>query len=157
MKNLLLILILVGCVCLVLYLTKPKKKQNEEDVWPFYARRAMTKPEQVTYHRLVQALPDKIILAQVQLSRLLGVKKGHPGSWLNRINRLSADFVVCRKDFSILSAIELDDKTHEKEERQLADQKKDKAFLSAGVPMMRWNTKSIPNVKAIKSMFEGDA
>lgn len=156
MKNILLILFLAGSICLVFYLTRPKKKQDEDDVWPFYAKRAMTKPEQITYSRLVQALPDKIVLAQVQLSRLLGVKKGHKGNWLNRINRMSADFVVCRKDSSIISVIELDDKTHEKEERQFTDQKKDKALLSAGIPMIRWNTKSIPDIKDIQSIFKGD-
>ena len=50
------------------------------------------------YFRLVRALPDSIVLAQVQLSRFLGVKKvGDSQSWLNRINQMSADFVVCAK------------------------------------------------------------
>src|SRR4051812_4207647 len=55
-------------------------------------------PEQVLYHRLVAALPGEIVLAQVQLSRVLGVKKGFNfNAWHNRINRLSYDFVVCGK------------------------------------------------------------
>jgi len=52
----------------------------------------------VLYFRLVRALPESVVLAQVQLSRFLGVKKGSDyQSWLNRINQMSADFVVCAK------------------------------------------------------------
>jgi len=42
-----------------------------------------------------------MVLAQVQLSRVLGVKKGfNPREWNNRINRMSYDFVVCSSSTS---------------------------------------------------------
>ena len=44
--------------------------------WPFHSKKPLTTPEQVLYFRLVSALPDHIVLAQVQLFRFLGVKKG---------------------------------------------------------------------------------
>ena len=67
------------------------------------------RPEQLLYHRLVRALPEHIVLAQVQASRVLGVKKGYRfHEWSNRINRLSYDFVVCGKDSTVIAAIELD-------------------------------------------------
>ncbi|MFZ2629366.1 MAG: DUF2726 domain-containing protein [Rugosibacter sp.] len=48
---------------------------------------------------------------------MLGIKKGNNyQAWLNRINRMSADFVVCNKDSSIVAVIELDDATHRKRE-----------------------------------------
>jgi very-short-patch-repair endonuclease len=100
------------------------------------------------YHRLI----EYIILAQVQLSRILGVKKGHNHlSWSNRINRMSADFVVCNKDSSIVAVIELDDSTHEKPDRQAADAKKDKAFEAAEIKIIRWQAKSMPDISTIKS------
>ena len=54
------------------------------------------------------------MLAQVSFSQLVGVKKGHnfKAIW-NRYNRLTADFVLCNKDFSIAAVIELDDRTHD--------------------------------------------
>ena len=48
---------------------------NDDAPWPFYAKKPLTPPEQVLYHRLVSALPEHIVLAQVQLSRVLGVKR----------------------------------------------------------------------------------
>ena len=51
------------------------------------------------YQRLLRAFPDRVTLAQVSFSQIVGVKKGHNfrAIW-NRYNRLTADFVVCNKD-----------------------------------------------------------
>jgi very-short-patch-repair endonuclease len=153
----LIVLLLVVVVAVVVFFAFLKAKGQGgigDQAWPFYAKKPLSQPEQVLYFRLVQALPEHIILAQVQLSRLLGVKKGNNyQAWFNRINRMSADFVVCNKDSSIVAVIELDDATHQKEDRQAADAKKDKALASANVRVIRWQAKAIPDVANIKSTF----
>ena len=91
-----------------------------EGDFPFYAKKAMSAPEQILYYRLASSLPDHVILAQVGLSRLLGVKRGYNfAAWNNRINRMSADFVVCAKDASVVAVIELDDASHEREQNHV--------------------------------------
>lgn len=155
MNSIFLLLIVAAAAIVVLVVLKAKSQGGAGDeVWPFYAKKPLSQPEQVLYFRLIQALPEHIILAQVQLSRLLGVKKGNNyRAWYNRINRMSADFVVCNKDSSIVAVIELDDATHQREDRQAADAKKDKALASAGVRIVRWQAKSIPDIAAIRSAF----
>jgi len=157
----LIVLLLVVVVAVVVFLAFLKAKGQGgigDQAWPFYAKKPLSQPEQVLYFRLVQALPEHIILAQVQLSRLLGIKKGNNyQAWFNRINRMSADFVVCNKDSSIVAVIELDDATHQKEDRQAADAKKDKALASANVRVIRWQAKAIPDVANIKSTFMNNA
>ena len=150
-----LLLIVVFAVIAVLAILKAKSKGGGADeVWPFYAKKPLSQPEQVLYFRLVQALPEHIVLAQVQLSRLLGVKKGNNyQAWFNRINRMSADFVVCNKDSSIVAVIELDDATHQKADRHAADAKKDKALTSADIRIVRWEAKAIPDMATIVSTF----
>ena len=121
---------------------------------PFYIKRPLSQPEQVLYHRLIRALPDHIVLAQVQVSRVLGVKKGSNfHEWNNRINRLSYDFVICSKDASVIAAIELDDKSHETAARGKTDAKKDKASGDAGLRLVRWHVKAMPSEEAIRSEF----
>jgi Protein of unknown function (DUF2726) len=129
-------------------------KAGSTTEWPFYAKRPLTQPEQVLYHRLVRALPEHIVLAQVQVSRVLGVKKGHNfHSWNNRINRLSYDFVICSKDATVVAAVELDDKSHERSDRAATDDKKNVATSAAGVRLVRWNVKALPNEDAIRATF----
>ena len=85
-------------------------------------------------------------------SRVLGVKKGNNfHEWNNRINRLSYDFVVCDKDSTVLAAIELDDSSHERSDRAQTDQKKMKAGADAGLRLIRWHVKSLPDEAAIRS------
>jgi very-short-patch-repair endonuclease len=154
MSSIFLLLVLVVVVIAVLAFLKAKSQGGSggNEIWPFYAKKPLSQPEQVLYFRLIEALPNHIILAQVQLSRFLGVKKGHNyQSWSNRINRMSADFVVCNKDSSIVAVIELDDSTHQKPDRQTADAKKDKALEAAEVKIIRWQAKAIPDVSTIKA------
>jgi len=97
------------------------------------------------------------VLAQVGLSRILGVNKGNNfQAWHNRINRMSADFVVRRKDSTVVTVIELDDASHEASERKAADAKKDRALTAAGIPIIRWQAKSLPDADAIRSAIGQD-
>ena len=119
MKLLWLLAALLALAIVALVILKRRVASDwSNGAWPFYLRRLLSSPEQVLYHHLVRALPDHMVLAQVQVSRVLGVKKGFDfHHWNNRINRLTYDFVVCKKDATILAAIELDDATHESKGR----------------------------------------
>ena len=151
---LLLFVVFIAFV-LVIVLKVTSKGVADDGVWPYCVKNPLSEPEQVLYFRLVQALPGHIILAQVQLSQLLAVQKNHDArAWLNRINRMSADFVVCNKDASIVAVIELDDASHQSKDRQAADTKKDRALASAGVRIIRWPVTSMPDVAAIQSSFK---
>lgn len=144
--------LLLIMVALILKQATTSRKSPTDPGWPFYAKKVLSKPEQVLYFRLVDALPNYIILTQVQLSRFLGVKKGHNfHASNNRINRMSVDFLICRKDSSVLAAVELDDNTHEKEYRKKSDQKKNAAITAAGIPIIRWKVQEIPNAIAINN------
>lgn len=144
----------VLAVVVFVILKQRASANNGDSPWPFYAKKPLTKPEQVLYHRLVAAMPDYIILAQVQLSRVLGVsKEANFNEWNNRINRMSLDFVVCLKDSTVVAAVELDDKTHEKASRIEADTKKAKALAAAGIPLVRWQVSAMPDEDAIRLAF----
>ena len=155
MKTVLLVLFLLLATVLTFAILKRRGITGSgTDPWPFYAKTPLSPPEQVLYHRLVRSLPEHIVLAQVQVSRVLGVKRGFKfHEWNNRINRLSYDFLICSKDATALAAIELDDKTHERASRADADAKKERATRAAGVRLIRWHVKSLPDEQTIRAAF----
>jgi hypothetical protein len=108
-------------------------------------------PEQVLYHRLAEAFPEHIVLAQgAAISR--GVKEGFNfQQWNNRINRMSYAFMICAKDSTVLAAIQLDDRSHESPARAAADAKKERASAAAGIPLIRCKVKGLPDDAAIRS------
>lgn len=149
-----LTLIVIAAVIIggVLFFIQQKFATGVDGPWPFYSRKPLSVAEQVLYFKLLKALPDRIILCQVALSRLLGVKKGHNfRAWQNRIDRMTADFVVCSKDSTVIAVIELDDATHNSERRRDADAKKNKTFEAAGIRVVRWQAKALPNEGTIRS------
>jgi very-short-patch-repair endonuclease len=119
--------------------------------WPLEAKRQLlTERERALYQRLVQTLPGHIVLAQVQLLQMLNFKRGtRTQAIANRFNQLSLDFLILNPDTSIVAAVELDDSTHAPENRRQADARKDHALKSAGVPVIRWNAKNLPDRVAI--------
>ena len=130
-------------------------KYNPNETWPFEKKKLMTTPEHVLYFRLIETLPELCIFSQVQISQLISVKKGHNfQQWFNRINRMSADFVVTDKAMNVIAVIELDDKTHNKPDRIEADKKKDKALTSAGIKAIRWKVAPMPTLDLIRKEFK---
>ena len=145
--------IVLAVVVLVVIAFVISRRGRVGDDWPFYPKKPLSQPEQVLYHRLVKSLPECIVLAQVQASRILGVKRGFNfGQWNNRINRLSLDYVS-----TVVAAIELDDSSHENQRRREVDQRKEKALNSAGVPLVRWSVKALPDEGRIRAALMRDA
>lgn len=126
-------------------------KSEEQEEWPYVPRtNVLTEIEQVLYWRILEAMPGMVVLAQVGMSRVLDIPKNTPKrmSWFGKISQKSLDFVICRKDGSIVVAVELDDRSHEGRERKDSD--KEKALRAAGVSLIRWNVKNLPTTEEIK-------
>jgi hypothetical protein len=130
-----------------------KGRGGQADHWPVFPKKVLTPVEQQLYQRLIRAYPDRIVLAQVSLSQIIGVKKGHnfKAIW-NRYNRLTADFVLCNKDFSIAAVIELDDRSHDHPSRQDADRRKAAVCDAAGIPLHRLNVNPLPNESELHNL-----
>lgn len=92
------VLAVVLVVAALLILKKGRSPGSSDGPWPFYAKKPLTVPEQVLYYRLVEGLPGHIVLAQVQVSRVLGVKKGFSfNEWNNPVElRLRGSSVSTR-------------------------------------------------------------
>jgi hypothetical protein len=148
----LLIVIVVAAAVLGVLAAKLKPRDGLfAKPWPLEAKRQLlTERERALYQRLVQSLPDHIVLAQVQLLQVLNFQRGQrTPAIFNRISQLSLDFLIINPDTSIVAAVELDDATHTRGDRRQADARKGHALKSAGVPLIRWNAKNLPDKAAI--------
>lgn len=153
----LIVVVVVIGVMLVLKTRHPVVPEPEprlnpfdgETPLPYTSRPIMTQTELQVYDKLLQALPDYMVFAQVQVSRIIESPEEENLYWFNFINRLSYDFVVCRTDGTPLVAIEIDDDTHALTERQEADTRKNLATRAAHIEILRWDIREIPPVRSI--------
>jgi hypothetical protein len=144
-----LVAVICGVAILVFLLNMARRRRARGAT--LYVRRPLSGPEQVLYFRLRAALPECIVLAQVEISRVLGIKNG-PG-WLstrNALRGMSLDYVICLKDSSVVCAIELDDSSHDTPRGRLRHEKKTRFLEAAKLPLVRWRTRDLPSVEAIR-------
>ncbi|OGF64997.1 hypothetical protein A2Z53_01300 [Candidatus Giovannonibacteria bacterium RIFCSPHIGHO2_02_42_15] len=101
----------------------------------------LTRAEHECYDALVEAVGTEYrIFAQVHLPTLVDhtVRGQDWRAALAHINRKSVDFVLCDKAYlSPKLAIELDDKSHERSDRQERDREVERILREAGVPLLR--------------------
>ena len=131
---------------------------SESKLRPYVSKSPLTQTETIFYHRLVESLPEFIVLAQVQLSSFLKVDKAQTNNknfykWFTPISQQSIDFLICSKDFTIVAAVELDDKTHLKIKAKERDNKKNDNLEAAKVPLIRWHAEAMPKSEEIKQAF----
>ncbi|CAN7258384.1 DUF2726 domain-containing protein [Acidovorax sp. LjRoot129] len=146
MKSLLVllaVLALLGVVVVAMGAAKKRGTTTREKVRP---KVLMTEREQAMYNRLVQALPDLVVLAQVGFSALLTARSY---ATRNTFDRKVADFVVCDKALGVLAVVELDDSSHRGREKE--DGARDALLLDAGYRVVRYPR--VPDVQQVRDDF----
>lgn len=114
----------------------------------------LTEREQGCYWRLVEHLaPDFVVFAQVSFSQILNTKGGTGDqnyALYGTMSQKVADFVVCRKDLSMVAVIELDDSSHRGKEEQ--DKKRDAAVRQAG--LLAFRLPNTPGNEPVKNLAD---
>lgn len=143
--------ILIGVVIatvIILAVLKERFEGGDEEKKKYQYKRKnffLTRAEHECFDALMAAVgKDYFIFAQVHLPTLID-NKVVGQNWraaFRHINGKSVDFVLCDKAFmSPKLAIELDDKTHERPERQERDVEVERILQEAGVPLLRLQNK----------------
>jgi very-short-patch-repair endonuclease len=142
------VLLIVMAVLLVLLAvtTAALKKAAKKAKQVILARELLTGREQAMYFRLLEALPDHVILAQVSFGAML-TAKGVAAR--NTFDRKIADFVVCSKAFQTEAVIELDDSSHRNKAEN--DAARDAVLAVAGIRTIRY--KNVPDVETVRRDF----
>jgi hypothetical protein len=146
----LLIVIAIAVVTLIVIKVKrsePKgTAQNNTGKIQLKSKKILTFNEQGMYNRLVQALPNSIVLAQVSFGALLKID-GTDLRILNKFIKKRADFVVCDKTFTVQAIIELDDSSHRGNEAK--DAERDAMLKQAGYKVLRYQ--HVPDIDQVKT------
>jgi hypothetical protein len=109
----------------------------------YYLRPMLFTPAERSFLGVLEReLPPGVrVFGKVRLADIFGVKTGRRHSeWQrarNRIDRKHVDFLLVRAgDFAPLAGIELDDRSHEAEDRRQRDALVDAVFSGAGLPLL---------------------
>jgi Protein of unknown function (DUF2726) len=150
----LLPVLLLSAAIVLLLVWRYQAKPRTPGPWPFYAKKPLPSAHQVLYHRLVSALPGYTVLAGVELAMVLEVKRGADAApWKRRIRHLQYDFVVCAQDASVLAVIVLGSAEGAASRLSRAEETRRRASAAAGLRLLRWHSRVLPDTAAIQTMF----
>ena len=120
--------------------------------------RPLTETQQVLYWRLVEALPECVVLAQVPFTRFMKPPEAgekiavrHYRAMYARIAQKRVDFLVCLRDFTVVATVDLDDLNQEGRR----DPTRDELLKAAGIVPLRVFAEAIPSVETLREMFTG--
>ena len=111
---------------------------------PYVPARALLSPAERAFFVVLQRAvgEDFQLFAKVRVGDILQVRPGVEGkrrfAAFGRISSKHADFVACDpRTFAVVGVVELDDRSHEREDRRKRDEFFDAAMRAAGVPVLR--------------------
>ncbi len=118
------------------------EEYEEEEVLPYFKKNyLLTRAENSFFKILEEVVGEQYyIFPQLSIDKLVLIERSYSYnySFRNRINRKSVDFVLFDKqNISPVLVIELDDFTHEREDRKERDLFVNKLFNHCGVPILR--------------------
>lgn len=123
-----LALIVIVVIVLFVVALKLKRQSAKTDGYPYTMNQVLFSPAERSFLGVLdQAIGDEYrVFGKVRVADVVSVKSMSDRSvWQQAFNRISAkhfDFVLCRKDdLTVFGAIELDDKSHQKNRRQGRD------------------------------------
>ena len=133
---------------------KPNDADSPENYEYHRKHWLVTRNELLFFHTLLKEVDGFYYIApQIHLSSLLNHKK--PGqSWkgaLSHIQRKSVDYVICSREKLIpVCAIELDDDSHLRADRQKRDKEVERIFQKAQLPLIRIKTHEQNDVQLLR-------
>ncbi len=126
---------------------RPSSRREAQDAAAEFtpqAARVLTVAERQAHTLLRQAMPGYLVLAQVPLSRFLGVP-AKQSEWLQAIAGLSADLLLCDSGSRVLAVIDvrparLSENSKRRHERMTT------LLRKAGIKVLSWQAEALPDV-----------
>ena len=157
------LLVLLAIAAIVLQALRSSRGKGLQ-TFPYQKESALFSPAERSFLGVLErALDGQVrVMGKVNLADVIRVRSGVSGgarqSAFNRIQSKHLDFVVCdAKDLSVRFAIELDDQSHARPNRQSRDEFVDKALRAAGVPVFHFSAKRSYSIQEVQRTLSENA
>jgi hypothetical protein len=125
---------------------KAAEPEQEKTVYHYRRNERMMTPSEAEFYQILTEIIDGryYLFPQVHLSSILDHRVKGDGyiNWnaaFKHINGKSVDYVLCDKvTFAPVIAIELDDPSHDQNDRRLRDDEVERIFKEAELPLVRF-------------------
>jgi hypothetical protein len=149
--------LVVALAFLVLLLLLVRKLGAGEGALPYFSKEyLLSRGETAFYHPLRRAMPAHLMICtKVRLCDIIGCSgEAWKAGFGARISQKHVDFVLADADTTAIAlVIELDDRTHQRADRQERDVFVDRALAAAGVPILRIPAAASYDVRVLRNQI----
>ena len=112
-----------GCLALIFSIFSPKKTTAGKERLPYKLRDNILSTAEFSFYKVLQSITQENfqIQCKVRLADIFYTPYGTNISHFNKISGKHADFLLCDKNMKPVLAIELDDSSHTRPDRQDRD------------------------------------
>ena len=148
-NSIIIVLVVIGIILFIVIVSKSTKKE----IYPYHKKYLLTKNEYYFYKKLESAVAPfgYQILAKIRLADQIEVDSGIE-NWHRYFGKISSkhiDFAVA-DHMKVLILIELDDSSHQRQDRQERDVFVNNALKTAGYTLIRTYGETDDIVKALR-------
>ena len=147
-----------GCLSAILRLFALEPKEKPDEKLPYIARESVLSAAEISFfHVLHSILASKYqICLKMRLADILEiVKTENYMSYFNKLSQRHIDFLICHPEtMKPVLAVELDDSSHSRKNRQERDEFVNQAFKAAGLPLLRIPAGRSYNTKELEAAFQ---
>lgn len=138
-----------------------KVKPSGRNSFPYQKAKALFSPAERSFLGVIDQVvgTDFRVFGKVRIADVANVKTmSNRSAWQKAFNRISSkhfDFIICRStDLSIVCAVELNDKSHQKNSRKLRDEFVAGVCNSISVPLVEINAQASYSLQELKQRFD---
>jgi hypothetical protein len=142
------------------FLSGHDNESRGESEYPYCQRDSFLSPAEYSFFMVLQAAvqDSALVETKVNLADVFYTKSSDPSKYriyTNKIDRKHIDFLLCHpKTVRPIVGIELDDKSHQREDRQVRDTFVENVFRTANLPLIRIPARNAYSVAELTSLLQ---
>lgn len=122
-------------------LEQQEPPSTEPIVYPYKLTNCIFSDKEKYFYRDIKPIADKLgllVFTKMRLADLLYIPNGTENSytWFNKIKAKHIDFIITDNDYKIKLLVEVDDPTHNRQDRKARDEEVDEIFRQQGMNVL---------------------
>lgn len=131
-----------------------RRRKSMPKRWNLAGRPVFNADERALYRRLIQTLPDHVILAKLPLLRFCqAMSRKESILWYDLLQPMHVGFAICSPNGRVLAAVDVDHGALSARQKRI----KSEALRACGVHYVRYRADDFPSAADIKRWISSDA
>lgn len=117
--------------------------------FPYYCNNSLLTNKEKSFYKTLKPIADKYgltVFTKIRIADIVSIPRNTEIKWFNYIKAKHIDFVLCDNETKPLILIEVDDRTHDRADRQERDEFVNQIFRQTQTPLLHYRTWTVEEI-----------